>query len=184
MTTILCVDDEPSVGTVLEHALKRLGYQPILATSVNDAMRIVEERQVDLIVADYLMPGATGLDLLDRIEQSGLRVPVIIMTGYSSIEHAVESIKKGAIDYLTKPVQIETLEIAILQTLEVIQLRKQNEVYRQEIKRHRTHRAIVGESETMRRLLETITTVAPTRATVLLEGESGTGKELVARAIH
>lgn len=184
MATILCVDDEPSVGTVLEHALKRLGHEPILATSVNDAMQTLEERPIDLVLADYLMPGATGLDLLDLLEQSGLRVPVIIMTGYSSIEHAVESIKKGAIDYLTKPVQIETLEIAIQQTLEVIQLRKQNEVYRQEIRRHRTRRAIVGESETMRRLLETIATVAPTRATVLLEGESGTGKELFARAIH
>ncbi|MGH7658716.1 MAG: sigma-54-dependent transcriptional regulator, partial [Gemmatimonadales bacterium] len=184
MATILCVDDEPSAGTVLEHALKRLGHQPILATSVDAAMQSLEERPADLILADYLMPGATGLDLLDRLEESGLRVPVIIMTGYSSIEHAVESIKKGAIDYLTKPVQIETLEIAIQQTLEVIQLRKQNEVYRQEILRHRTRRAIVGESEAMRRLLETIGTVAPTRATILLEGESGTGKELFARAIH
>jgi DNA-binding NtrC family response regulator len=106
------------------------------------------------------------------------------MTGYSSIEHAVISIKTGAIDYLTKPIRAETLEIAVQQALEVVRLRRENETFRREILKIRSTRALIGESESFRRIMEVITTVAPTRATVLLQGESGTGKELFARALH
>ncbi|HXE57559.1 MAG TPA: sigma-54 dependent transcriptional regulator [Gemmatimonadales bacterium] len=184
MATILCVDDEPAVGVVLEYALTNLGHRPLLVTSVAEAMKTVARTPVDLIIADYRMPSSTGLDLLALLEREGFRIPVIIMTGYSSIEHAVISIRSGAIDYLTKPIRPETLEIAVTQALEVVRLRRENESFRREISQLRTRRAIIGDSEPMRRVLETIATVAPTRATVLLEGESGTGKELFARAIH
>ncbi|MGE0552356.1 MAG: sigma-54-dependent transcriptional regulator [Gemmatimonadales bacterium] len=184
MATILCVDDEPSVGVVLEAALTKLGHTPILATSVDGAMQAVARQQFDLIVSDYRMPDATGLDLLAALEKEGYQVPVIIMTGYSSVEHAVVSLRSGAIDYLTKPVRQETLRIAVNQALEVIRLRKENEVFRQEISTLRGKRQILGESAALRRVLETVAAVSATRATVLLQGESGTGKELVARAIH
>jgi DNA-binding NtrC family response regulator len=184
MATILCVDDEPAVGVVLEHTLTKLGHQPILVGGVDDALRVVARTPVDLIVADYRMPKHTGLDLLSLLDKEGLRVPVIIMTGYSSIEHAVTSIKSGAIDYLTKPVRAETLEIAVQQALEVVRLRRENETFRREIMEVRAGRTLVGESESFRRVMDVIRAVAPTRATVLLEGESGTGKELFARAIH
>ena len=169
---------------VLEHALGKLGHTPVLATSVDQALEVVGRRKVDLVIADYRMPGATGLDLLERLRRERHAIPVIIMTGYSSIEHAVESIKAGAIDYLTKPVRIETLEIVINQVMEVVRLRRQNETYRNEITAQRVRRAIVGDSAVLQRVLDTVATVAPTRATVLIEGESGTGKELLARAIH
>ncbi len=184
MATILCVDDEPATGVVLEHHLARIGHRPLLASSVEDALRTIGRTPVDLIIADYRMPKATGLDLLSVLEKEGYQIPVIIMTGYSSIEHAVTSIKSGAIDYLTKPVRPETLEIAVTQALEVVRLRRENEQFRREINRFRSTRALVGESPQFRRVMETIATVAPTKATVLLEGESGTGKELFARAIH
>jgi DNA-binding NtrC family response regulator len=184
MATILCVDDEPSVGVVLEHALARLGHEPILVSSVDDAMRVVQRTPLDLILADYRMPRHTGLDLLKQLEQEGFRIPVIIMTGFSSIEHAVMSIKAGAIDYLTKPVRPETLEIAVNQALEVVRLRRENEQMRREVAKMRVGRAIIGDSPAFRGVMETIATVAPTKVTVLLEGESGTGKELFARAIH
>ena len=118
------------------------------------------------------MPRLTGLDLLELLEKEGYRVPVIIMTGYSSIEHAVISIKSGAIDYLTKPIRAETLEIAVQQALEVVRLRRENETFRREILKIRSTRAFIGESESFRRIMEVIATVAPTRATVLLQGES------------
>ena len=184
MATILCVDDEPATGVVLEHHLTKIGHRPLLAASVEEALKLIARTPVDLIIADYRMPKATGLDLLSMLEKEGYAIPVIIMTGYSSIEHAVISIKSGAIDYLTKPIRPETLEIAVTQALEVVRLRRENEQFRREINRFRSTRALVGESPQFRRVMETIATVAPTKATVLLEGESGTGKELFARALH
>ncbi len=184
MATILCVDDEPSVGVILEHTLTKIGHRPLLVSSVEEAMQMVMRTPLDLIIADYRMPRLTGLDLLGLLEKEGHRVPVIIMTGYSSIEHAVISIKSGAIDYLTKPIRAETLEIAVQQALEVVRLRRENETFRREILKIRSTRALIGESESFRRIMEVIGTVAPTRATVLLQGESGTGKELFARALH
>jgi len=184
MATILFVDDEPATGIVLEHHLTKIGHRPLLAASVEEALKIIARTPVDLIIADYRMPKATGLDLLAVLEKEGYQVPVIIMTGYSSIEHAVISIKSGAIDYLTKPIRPETLEIAVTQALEVMRLRRENEQFRREINKFRSTRSLIGESQPFRKVMETIGTVAPTKATVLLEGESGTGKELFARAIH
>ncbi len=184
MATVLCVDDEPAVGVVLEQALTRLGHRAVLADSVDGAVKIVEESDVELILSDYRMPGATGLDLLAVLKERDHRIPVIMMTGYSSIEHAVISIKGGAVDYLTKPIRAETLEIAVTQALEMTKLRRENEAFRNEIAAIRSNRAVVGDSAPMRAIMETIAMVAPSRATVLLQGESGTGKELLARAIH
>jgi two-component system, NtrC family, response regulator HydG len=184
MATILCVDDEPSVGVVLEHTISKIGHRPLLVSNVDDALKTVARTAVDLIIADYVMPRLNGIDLLKLLAKEGYRVPVIIMTGYSSIENAVISIKSGAIDYLVKPIRAEILEIAVQQALEVIRLRRENESFRSEIQKLRSTRALVGESEAFRRVMEIVATVAPTRATVLLQGESGTGKELFARAIH
>jgi DNA-binding NtrC family response regulator len=184
MATILCVDDEPSVGVMLEHTLSKIGHRPLLVSSVEEAMQTVARTPVDLIIADYRMPHLTGLDLLAMLGQESYRIPIIIMTGYSSIEHAVLAIKGGAIDYLTKPFRAETLEIAVSQALEVVRLRRENETFRREITKMRSTRTLIGESDSFRRVMDLIHTVAPTRATVLLQGESGTGKELFARAIH
>jgi DNA-binding NtrC family response regulator len=184
MSNILCIDDEPSVGVVLEHHLSEIGHQPTLARSVDEGLRAVREGEFDLIISDYRMPNATGLDLLELLRQQGYDIPVIIMTGYSSIEHAVLSIRHGAVDYLTKPLRQEALRIAVNNAIEVARLRRENETYRREISTLRGQRVIVGESRALRAVLETLGMVAPTRATVLLEGESGTGKELFARALH
>jgi DNA-binding NtrC family response regulator len=184
MAMILCVDDEPAVSAIVEHALTRLGHRCRLCSSVEEALDAVARSPFDLILADYRMPKKTGLDLLRLLEAKGYRIPVIIMTGYSSVEHAVASIKSGAIDYLTKPITPEALEIAVTQALEVVRLRRENETFRRELQKFRATRVVVGESEPLRRVMEIIDAVAPSRATVLLEGESGTGKELFARAIH
>ena len=184
MSNILCIDDEPSVGVVLEHHLTEIGHHPVLATSVDEGLKAVREQPFDLIISDYRMPNATGLDLLEVLRSQGYEIPVIIMTGYSSIEHAVMSIRHGAVDYLTKPLRQEALRIAVNNAIEVARLRRENEAYRREITSLRGQRTIVGESPSLREVMDTIAMVAPTRATVLLEGESGTGKELFARALH
>lgn len=184
MATILCVDDEAAVSAVLEHALTTMGHSPIVVSSVDDALATVAGGGIDLIISDYIMPGQTGLDLIRFLERDGHRVPVIIMTGFSSIENAVASIKTGAVDYLTKPFQIDTLDVALRQALEMIRLRRENESIRTELRALRSTRQLVGESEPFRAIMDMIAMVAPTRATVLLQGESGTGKELFARAVH
>jgi DNA-binding NtrC family response regulator len=107
-----------------------------------------------------------------------------MLTGYASIEHAVASIKAGAIDYITKPVRPQQLELAVDQALEFVRLRRENDLLRKEVMEFRNERSIVGDSAAVRRILQTVAMAAPTRATVLLQGESGTGKELFARAVH
>jgi len=184
MATILCVDDEAPVGVVLENALSGMGHDALVTTSVDEALEEVNRQHCDLIISDYSMPKSSGLDLIKQLDDGGHEIPVIIMTGYGSIEHAVQSIRLGAVDYLTKPLRSETLRIAVTQALEITRLRKENESFRREISSFKGRRAIVGESPALGRVLDIIQQVAPTRATVLLEGDSGTGKELFARAIH
>ena len=184
MATILYLDDEPAIGLILEDTLERAGHRAIGAQTVPQALQALAEQDIDLIISDFRMPGLTGLEFLELLQQEGSTVPLIMLTGYATIEHAVASIKAGAIDYITKPVSPERLELAVSQALEVVRLRRENTALRREVMEFRNERAIIGEAPQIRRLMQTISTAAPTRATVLLQGESGTGKELFARAIH
>jgi DNA-binding NtrC family response regulator len=184
MANILCVDDEATALLILEDTLERAGHRTVAVHNVERALETLAHGGIDLVISDYRMPGTTGLELLARIQREGYDVPLIMATGYASIEHAVAAIKAGAIDYVTKPIRPPQLELAVEQALEVVRLRRENAALRDEVLRFRNERQIIGESVALRRILQTITTVAPTRATVLLQGESGTGKELLARAIH
>jgi len=181
---ILCVDDEVAALDVLRRTLECAGHQVVAVQNAEAALNVLSRGGIDLLVSDYRMPGVTGLELLERIRESGLDVPVIMITGYGSIEHAVLSIKAGAVDYVTKPLRPEQLELAVGQALELTRLRRENAALRDEVAQLQAGRQILGESPALRRVLETISAVAPTRAAVLLQGESGTGKELLARAIH
>lgn len=184
MATILYVDDEASVGLILEDTLERAGHSPIGTRSVPEALQVLERGGIDLIISDYRMPGLTGLEFLQLLAREGYDIPLIMLTGYASIEHAVASIKAGAIDYITKPVRPQQLELAVDQALEFVRLRRENELLRKEVLQYRNEKQIIGDSPNIRRILQTVAMAAPTRATVLLQGESGTGKELFARAIH
>jgi DNA-binding NtrC family response regulator len=184
MATILYVDDEPTVGLILEDTLQRAGHRALGARNVPEALQILAGGEVELIISDYRMPGISGLEFVEMLKREGHDVPLIMITGYASIEHAVSAIKAGAIDYITKPVQPAQLELAVAQALEVSRLRAENDQLRREVMEFRNERQIIGDSPVIRQLLQAIATVAPTRATVLIEGESGTGKELVAHAIH
>ena len=125
MATILYVDDEPSVGMIVADTLERAGHTPIGARSVPEALQVLERSEVDLIISDYRMPGLTGLEFLQLLAREGYDIPLIMLTGYASIEHAVASIKAGAIDYITKPVRPQQLELAVDQALEFVRLRRE-----------------------------------------------------------
>ena len=184
MATILYVDDDPTIGLLLEDTLLRAGHRAIGARNVPQALQALSHGEIELIISDFKMPGMTGLEFLGLLKEEAYDIPLIMVTGFASIEHAVSAIKAGAVDYITKPVRPEQLEHAVTKALQVARLRKENDTLRQEVMALRNERQIIGESSVMRRLLQTVATAAPTRATVLLQGESGTGKELVARAIH
>jgi DNA-binding NtrC family response regulator len=184
MATILCVDDEPSVGMILEDALVRAGHEAVVVRGVAEGLEVLARGGVDLIISDYRMPGQTGLEFLSILSRDGYDVPLIMLTGHASIEHAVASIKAGAIDYITKPIRAQQLELAVDMALDFVRLRRENASLRRELMEYRSERQIVGDSAPMRRVLQTVAMAAPTRASVLLQGESGTGKELFARALH
>ena len=184
MATILHVDDEPSIGLILQDTLERAGHKANGVRSVPEALQVLARGQVDLIISDYRMPGLTGLEFLSLLQREDYDIPLIMLTGHASIEHAVASMKAGAIDYITKPIRPEHLLLAVDQALEFVRLRKENETLRREVMEFRNEKQIIGESTAIRRILQTVSMVAPARATVLLQGESGTGKELLARAIH
>lgn len=169
---------------ILEDTLRRAGHDAVGARNVPEALQALARGNVDLIISDYRMPGLTGLEFLSLIRREGYEVPLIMLTGYASIEHAVSSIKAGAVDYITKPVRPQQLELAVDQALKLVRLKKENDALRREVMEFRNERQIVGDSVAIRRIMQTVATAAPTRATVLLQGESGTGKELFARSVH
>ena len=184
MGTIVCVDDDSAVLETFRRVLDREGHRVIPVTNAPAALTVLQRGGVDLVISDFRMPEMSGLEFLSEVRGAGFDLPVIMVTGHGTIEHAVSAMKAGATDYLTKPVDVEELQIAVQQALELGQLRRENETLKAEVRQLRGEQEIVGDSEKLNRVLELIRTVAPTRSTVLIQGESGTGKELVARAVH
>lgn len=184
MARILCVDDEAGALDILKETLRQAGHEPVGVRNVDAAMAVLGRGGVDLVLSDYRMPETSGLEFLNRIQEEGIDVPLIMITGHASVGHAVTAMKAGAIDYVTKPVRAGQLELVVAQALELVRLRRQNQALRSEVTELRAGNELVGESPPFNKLLDVIRAAAPTRASVLLQGESGTGKELLARTIH
>jgi DNA-binding NtrC family response regulator len=184
MANILYVDDEPAIGLILQDTLEHMGHTAIGATNVPEALAALDAEVIDLIISDYKMPGLSGLEFLELLRDQGKDIPLIMLTGFGTIEHAVAAIKAGAADYITKPMQREQLEHSVATALELTRLKRENDALRLEVIQVRTERQILAKSAKMQRVMQTVSAAAPTRATVLLLGESGTGKELLARALH
>jgi DNA-binding NtrC family response regulator len=183
-TKILIVDDEIDMAENIQLILDQAGHGTIVETERPKAMGLVEREQPDLVITDLRMPEVDGLTLVERIKASQPEIPVIVLTGYASIDSAVEVMKRGANDYLSKPFSPEELLLRITKALSWTELTEENRLLRERIKSISQHDVIIGESPALLEILDLVKKVAPTDARVLLAGESGTGKELMARCIH
>ena len=182
--SILVVDDDQAHRTMLSTLLGGWGYAVQEADDGARAIEEIHEKSYDLILMDVRMVEVSGLEALSEIKSFNPAIPIIIMTAYSSVETAVEALKKGAYDYLSKPLDFDELELAIGRAMDHTRLKVENRALKETLGVGFNTGDIIGRSRVMVELLETVALVAPTEATVLITGESGTGKELIANAIH
>jgi len=185
MTTdrVLIVDDEESVRWVLKKALEKDGLETVLAKDAAEAFERLQDGNIAVVLMDIRMPGMSGLDALEKVRKEGRNVSVIIMTAQSTMQNAVEAMRRGAYDYITKPFDLDEVNILVRKALEVRHLSQEVDTLRAEV-REKYEGGLVGGTPAMQEIYKTIGRVAESDATVLIHGESGTGKELVARAIH
>jgi DNA-binding NtrC family response regulator len=181
---ILIAEDEANLRLVLQKELERLGYRVQAAPDGEAALRRLEESNVDVLLCDINMPRIDGMELLRRVHERPNPPEVIMLTGQATVETAVEAMKLGAYDYLTKPYRITELDIRVKQAADKRRLRVDNVRLREQLARQSALPEIVSVSEVMKEAIRLIERVAPSEASVLITGESGTGKELVAHAIH
>ncbi|MDR2935675.1 MAG: sigma-54 dependent transcriptional regulator, partial [Candidatus Adiutrix sp.] len=184
MTTILIVDDEKNYHLPLTTLFQGEGYETLSAYSGREAWEILSGRDVDLILSDMTMPEGGGLELLTRVKAAKPEIPVILLTAFGTVELAVEAMKQGAFDYLTKPCPNEEVLRTVAKALEVGRLGRQVKELNSALTRRYSFDRFIGKSKPMLELYQLLEKVAPTKANVLITGESGTGKELAAQAIH
>jgi two-component system response regulator AtoC len=181
--TILIVDDEKNTREGLSLALEE-EYEVYMASGATEAFNLMEAETFDVVLTDLRMAGKSGLKVIDRAITLPNRPICIMMTAYGNVETAVEAMRRGAFDFLTKPVSLEKLEILIKRALQSRQIEAENVVLHQRLDKKYSFDGIVGNSPGLTDVLDKVKLVAPSKATVLLEGETGTGKELIAQAIH
>jgi two-component system response regulator PilR (NtrC family) len=181
---VLVVDDEPSMRELLAIVLAREGYDVTLAESGAAALAALERGEPDLVISDIRMPDLDGVEVLRAARGQDADVPVVMMTAFASAETAVEALRLGAADYLTKPFDIDELKIVVRNAVERRRLRRENLELKRVLKTTHRFGDIIGRSDAMLAVFRMIETIATTTSTVLITGESGTGKELAARAIH
>ncbi len=185
--SILICDDEKNIRSGLSMAMELEGFETLSAEDGSVAWQIINKESVDLVITDLRMPKISGEELLKKINSAYPRMPVIILTGHGTIETAVEAMRSGAIDFFTKPVDLDRLTLVVKKALSTTDLYAEHELLKQEVeqlKARNRYDRIIGKSQKMVQLMDTVSQVAPTKASVLITGESGVGKELVADAIH
>ncbi|MDD1149096.1 sigma-54 dependent transcriptional regulator [Pseudomonas sp. TNT2022 ID357] len=181
---LLVVDDEPKLCDLLSSALSQNSIQVFTASNGLHALKVLEQEDIDLVISDWRMPGMDGPQLLAEIKQRYPNLPVIVMTAYSTVKNAVQSMRNGAYDYIAKPFDIDELDITVSKALQFRDILKDNQRMRAELDEHQQFDSLVGDSPAFRQVLQAVDSVRESSATILLTGESGTGKEMVARAIH
>ncbi len=182
--SILIVDDEKGQRDILNLILKKEGYDIVDVPGVREALAQLEKREFDLIMTDLKMQGQSGLDLLEKVQVSDPQQCIIMMTAHGSVDSAVEAMRKGAFDYLEKPLERDDLVLTLLRAFERINLLRENRVLQKRIESIASIPTMQGEHPKMKEVFRVIAKIAPSNSTVLIVGESGTGKELIARAIH
>jgi two-component system NtrC family response regulator len=182
--TALVIDDDDSIRRVIEFSLQEEGFTVVTAEDGAKGLSVLRDSSVDVVVSDIRMPEMDGLELLTRIRTMHPDLPVILLTAHGTIDSAVEAMKLGAFDYLTKPFSREQLKAAVAKAIDVAALRAENRHLREVIRERFSFANMIAGSRAMRAVTDVAGRVASTDTTVLLEGESGTGKELLAKAIH
>lgn len=184
METILIVDDEKNYPPIISAVLENEGYETLTAYNGNEALEILTNSDVDLVITDMKMPKMDGIALLEKIKEKDSELPVILMTAHGTVEKAVEAMQKGAFNYILKPFDNERLILYTKKACAIFQIIKENRRLRDTVESRFSFENIIGKSKAMQDLFQMIRKIGPANATVLIEGESGTGKELVAKAIH
>ncbi len=184
MKRILVVDDEESIRLSLSALLGRRGYHVVEAASAKAALNLIDKEEIDVVLCDVRMPDMDGIELTRAIVSGELPPTVIVMSAYGSVETAIEAMKAGAYDYLTKPFKTDEVILTITKAEERESLRRENAILKAEMVDRHHFDGIIGQSEAMEVVFKLVTKIADFKSTVLITGESGTGKELVARAIH
>ena len=181
---LLIIDDEKNYLLILEAILQEEGYAVTALADPVMAMTYLEESEVDVVITDMKMPGMTGQEVLETVRKGHPHIPVMIMTAFGTIDRAVEAMKGGAFDYITKPVSNDEILLSVRKALKLSHAERQNRLLRESLAEKFGKETIIGNSKAIQDVLALAGKVAPTRSNVLITGESGTGKELVARAIH
>jgi DNA-binding NtrC family response regulator len=181
---LLVVDDDSLIRRSLGEMLRREGYDVVEAASGSEALRVLPHANPALVITDFNMPQVDGLQLLREIRARKPDLPVVLVTGYGTVEQAVEAMKSGAYDYVSKPILDDEMKLVVRRAIEERTLRDENHDLKKRLDLRYGYDAIVGRDHKMQRIYDTIESVAATKATVLITGESGTGKTLIARALH
>ncbi len=184
METILIVDDEKNYPLILSEVLEEEGFEALTAHSGEEALAILKESDVDLVLTDMKMPALDGIELLEKIKEKDPGLPVIMMTAHGTVEKAVEAMQKGAYNYILKPFDNKRLVIYVNKAIQMYRVIKENRRLRETVKSQYSFGNIIGKNAKMQDIFELIYKVAPATASILIEGESGTGKDLVAKSIH
>ena len=183
--TILVVDDEKNIRQGLGQALSGEGYNIFLAENGVEALKIISRENIDIVITDLKMPEMTGEELLKKITRDYRNIPVIILTGHGTIENAVQTMRDGAYDFITKPLNLDHLFLIVKRALKNRELVLSNKALQEEVEKIKNEKLnVVGKSTAMKKVLDTVKQIASTRASVLVTGESGVGKEVVADVIH
>jgi len=183
MPRILVVDDEPTISDMLYEVLRKK-YSVNVVETGNAALKQIKQNEYDLVITDVYLPDLNGMEILKTVKQMDSDSGVIVITGQGSIKNAVKAMKDGAYDFLAKGFSLDEIKVTVDNFFKYLRLVKENELLRSELSSRYGIDNIIGTSEKMQRVFETVEMVAPTNATVLIQGASGTGKELIAKAIH
>ncbi len=181
---ILIIDDEESIRDSMSQVLRKEGYRVRTSVEGKEGLQIFNQENIQVVFLDLKLPGIKGMDILTRIKEISPETPVIIITGYASIDSAIEAMKRGAFDYMAKPFTPEEVRVITKKALDSRRLLYENIYLRKELEARTETEMVVGKSKAMRDVLDLVERVSPTESTVLIAGESGTGKELIAREIH